>query len=77
MSDKLDKVLKLLEEVADIFPEMDKVIFNDPINPDYIIIATEEFINNMSEGLDLDDIEDIADEYPSIPAKKKKKTTIQ
>jgi hypothetical protein len=45
----LQKILELLKEVSEIYPEIDKVVMDDELEPNYIILATTEFVNNMAE----------------------------
>jgi hypothetical protein len=72
--DKLQKVLELLENITDIYPEMEKIIMNDSDSPDYIILTTSEFLDEMSSALGLfDELEEVSfsDEYMDIPKKTK------
>lgn len=73
---KLEKVIELLEEIADIYPQMEKVVLNDPEDPDYIIITSTEFIQEMSNAFGISEEfaqADIEDFYADIPKKKKKR----
>ena len=45
----LQKILELLKEISEIYPEIDKVVMDDELEPNYIILATTEFVNNMAE----------------------------
>lgn len=75
---KMQRMMELLTELNELFPEMDKMIINDPVEPDYIIMTTTEYINTMAEAFGLeDDLEEIASEYPDIPKKDDKKSKLQ
>ena len=76
MSYKLEKVLNLLEELSDIYPNLEKVILNDTEDPDYLIITSSEFINEMADSFGISDEfaeADIDDLYEDIPKAKKKR----
>ena len=76
MSDKLEKVLELLEELSDIYPNLEKVILNDTEDPDYLIITSSEFINEMANSFGVSDEfaqADIDDLYEDIPKSRKKR----
>lgn len=76
MSEKLEKVLDLLEELSDIYPNLEKVILNDTDDPDYLIITSSEFINQMADSFGISDEfaqADIDDLYEDIPKSKKKR----
>lgn len=77
MKDKMDKLLELLEEINELYPEVDKIVINDPINPDYIILASTEYVNEMAKSMGLEGIEDMADEYDSVSSKPKDKKKLQ
>lgn len=76
MSEKLEKVLDLLEELSDIYPNLEKVILNDAEDPDYLIITSSEFINEMANSFGVSDEfaqADIDDLYEDIPKSRKKR----
>lgn len=76
MSEKLEKVLDLLEELSDIYPNLEKVILNDTEDPDYLIITSNEFINEMANSFGVSDEfaqADIDDLYEDIPKSRKKR----
>ena len=76
MSEKLEKVLDLLEELSDIYPNLEKVILNDTDDPDYLIITSSEFIEEMANSFGVSDEfaqADIDDLYEDIPKSKKKR----
>ena len=76
MSEKLEKVLDLLEELSDIYPNLEKVILNDTEDPDYLIITSSEFINEMANSFGVSDEfaqADIDDLYEDIPKSRKKR----
>jgi hypothetical protein len=76
MSHKLEKVLNLLEELSDIYPNLEKVILNDTEDPDYLIITSTDFINEMADSFGISDEfaeADIDDIYQDIPKSKKKR----
>ena len=54
---------------------MDRLIVNDPVEPDYIILATTEYLTEMAEAFGISDefeeVADFAEEYPDLPNKKK------
>lgn len=77
MKDKMDKLLQILEEISELYPEIDKIVINDPINPDYIIIASTDYINEMAKSMGLDSIDDIADRYNDDNDTKQKKKKLQ
>lgn len=73
--EKLEKIMSLLEEISEIYPDMEKVIINDSENPDYIIMTTSAFIEEMSDAFGIsEEFENVAieDEYPDMPKKNKK-----
>lgn len=73
--EKFERMMEILTELSELFPEMDKMIVNDPENPDYIILATTEYLNEMAEAFGISDefeeVADFADEYPDLPKKRK------
>lgn len=73
--DKMDRLLEILSELNELYPDMDKMIVNDPVEPDYIILATTEYLNEMAEAFGISDefeeVADFAEEYPDLPNKKK------
>ena len=73
--DKIQRMLEILEELSELFPSMDKMIINDPLEPDYIILATTEYLNEMADAFGISDefeeVADFAEEYPDLPKKKK------
>jgi hypothetical protein len=73
--DKLERIMSLLEEISEIYPDMEKVIINDSEAPDYIIMTTNSFLQEMSDAFGIsEDFENVVieDEYPDMPRKKKK-----
>lgn len=71
---KVDRLLELLEEIDELYPGLDKMIINDPINPDYIIMASTEYLNEMADAFGIsEEFEDLASEYPDLPTNSKKK----
>ena len=73
--DKLERIMSLLEEISEIYPDMEKVIINDSEAPDYIIMTTNSFLQEMSDAFGIsEDFENVTieDEYPDMPRKKKK-----
>jgi|13_taG_2_1085334.scaffolds.fasta_scaffold01429_4 hypothetical protein len=72
---RMERLLELLEELNELFPGMDKMIINDSSDPDYIILATTEYLNTMADAFGIsDEFEEVADfpeEYPDLPKKKK------
>lgn len=74
--DKMARMLELLEELSELYPGMDKMIINDPVDPDYIILATTEYLNEMADAFgisdDFEEYADFAEEYPDLPNKNKK-----
>lgn len=77
---KLEKVLELLEEISELYPNMEKVVLNDSDNPDYIIITSNEFIEEMSNAFGISEEfaqADIEDFYADIPKTDKKKRKLQ
>ena len=77
MQDKMDRLLELLSEINELYPEVDKIVINDPINPDYIILATTDYLNEMAASMGIDEMGDIADEYETIEPKSDKKRKLQ
>lgn len=84
MNEKMMKLMEILEQISEEFPELDKVIINDPDNPDYIILATTEYLNQAAEMFGISEEfeevaweEGIAEEYPDIPKKKKYRGPLQ
>lgn len=73
--DKMDRLLEILSELNELYPDMDKMIVNDPVKPDYIILATTEYLNEMAEAFgiseEFEEVADFADEYPDLPKKRK------
>ena len=67
----MDKLLELLEQINELYTEVDKIVINDPLHPDYIILASTEYVNAMAESMGL---EGITEEYDTVkPTKEKKK----
>lgn len=76
MDTKLERLLELLEECSGLFPDLDKLVINDPDNPEYIIITSTEYLEQMERELglfdDFEEVEDIADQYLDISSNSKK-----
>lgn len=74
-AEKLERVLELLEELTEIYPEMDKVLMNDSDEPDYIIITTEPFLKEMANSFGISDEiqKDLGEFYSSPKSTKNKK----
>ena len=73
--DKLERIMEILEELSDIYPDIERVIINDSDSPDYIILTTDVFLKEMSDAFGVseefsDSMEEI---YSSIPKKEKKR----
>lgn len=66
MDDRIDRLIELLEQINEEFPELSKVIINDPEEPDYIILTTQEYFQQM------DDVMNIQDNTEEITKEKKK-----
>lgn len=69
---KSDRLMEILSEIQELYPNLDKVLIDDVENPEIIRITSEEVMLEIMElsGLDPDDIEvvatqDIDDEDPS------------
>jgi hypothetical protein len=69
--EKIARALELLEELSELYPDIDKMIMDDTENPNYIILSTTEFLNRMAESFD-GDFEEVAASYPNIKPDKKK-----
>jgi hypothetical protein len=70
--DNLEKILELLKEVSEIYPEIDKVVMDDELNPNYIILATTEFVNNMADIFgEIAEFEEMDVEDDSLSKKRK------
>jgi len=73
--EKTERLLEILSELNELYPDMDKMIVNDPVEPDYIILATTEYLNEMAEAFgiseEFEEVADFADEYPDLPKKRK------
>ena len=48
-SDKLERLESLLDQINEIYPEMDRIIIEDPENPAYIMISNQEFLETIME----------------------------
>lgn len=76
---KIDQLMKILDQIGEIYPELDKVVVDNVDSPSYFIIASTEYLESMSEllGMSLmDDLEEYEqeqdeDDIPSLPGKKK------
>ncbi len=75
---KMDRLLELLEEISDLYPELSKIVMNDPFDPDYIILTTETYIEEMAESMGIGEHgEALADEWDDIEKKSKDKKKLQ
>ena len=72
MSDKIDRLLEILAEINEIYPDIDKIMVSDPDEPDYIIISSTEWLNNMTDSLGIEGLEEINADYDIINPDKKK-----
>lgn len=74
MNDKLMRLMELLEEIGEIYPELEKVIVNDPENPDYIVMATQPYLEEAAAmfGISEEFAEiEFEEEYPDMTKKDK------
>lgn len=64
VEEKRDKLVKLLEEVQKLYPELDRVMITDLDNPRSIIFTTEDNIQEIAEeyGLEPDYLDSITEE---------------
>lgn len=69
---KLQKIESILEQISEIYPEMNRIIIEDPENPSYIMISNEEFLETIMEYFG----EEYFEETES-PKNSKKKTKLQ
>lgn len=68
----LEKILELLREISEIYPEIDKVVMDDELEPNYIILATTDFVNNMAEVFgEIAEFEEMDVEDDSLSKKRK------
>ena len=56
---KKDRLLKIIEEIQDMYPHLDRIMVTDLDNPDSIIITSQENLEMVASvtGLDLDDVD--------------------
>lgn len=68
----LEKILELLKEVSEIYPEIDKVVMDDELEPNYIILATTDFVNNMAEVFgEIAEFEEMGESHSEVDKKRK------
>lgn len=70
---KKDKLLEIIEQIQELYPQLDRLMITDLDDPQSIIITTEENLISMAEdygldpdminGLMEDDLEDSVDEF--------------
>lgn len=61
-AEKAKKLLDIVSEIDDLYPDLDKVVMNDVDNPDYIIICSEEFAMIVAHALGDGGISSVLDE---------------
>lgn len=61
---KREKLLDIIRQIQDIYPELDRVMITDFENPDSITITTESHLLEMAEeyGLDPDMLSSITED---------------
>lgn len=68
----LEKILELLREISEIYPEIDKVVMDDELEPNYIILATTDFVNNMAEVFgEIAEFEEMGENHSEVDKKRK------
>ena len=70
---KKDKLLEIIEQIQELYPQLDRLMITDMDDPQSIIITTKENLESMAEdygldpdmidGLMEDDLEDSVDEF--------------
>ena len=58
--DKKEKLLEILAQVQELYPELDRVMITDLENPQSIILTSEENLMEVAQAYNLD--EDYLDE---------------
>lgn len=58
--DKKDKLLKIIQELQDIYPHLDRLMITDLDNPDSIIITSEKNLEEIAavHGVDVAEVEE-------------------
>lgn len=77
MSNKIQKLLKIVADIQDLFPDLDRVMINgDYEDPRSIVVTSEANLIDIAEeyGLDPDMIEEVTvyedeleDDFPTLP----------
>jgi len=64
LKDKRARLLELITEIQEIYPKLDRLMLDDPEDPDQIIIASEERITEIAEeaGLDVEFLDSFFDD---------------
>lgn len=60
---KKERVIEIVEQLSEIYPELDRVIITDLDNPKSIIITSSEVVDEVAEevGIDPADLEEYID----------------
>ena len=68
MSSKKDKLLKIVSEIRELYPEMNRLICEDIENPEQIIITSDENMRKVvaAAGIDPDLLEELIEESDEI-----------
>lgn len=49
MIDKQMRIIELLTELQELIPGLGKLVINDPIEPDFILLCTDEYLEVFLE----------------------------
>ena len=77
---KAEQLLEVLSQIGEIYPELEKITVDNVDNPNYIIISTTSYLNQIAKEYGLSDLiteVDIDDHYNDLPSYNKKKTKLQ
>lgn len=69
--EKLEKVLELVEQIKEYFPEIDTAMIEE--DGAYIVLASQEYLQDMAEAMGIGDEmgEELVSSYPKVTDKKK------
>ena len=49
--DKIEQIQLILEELKELYPNLEKILVDNLENPNYIMVATNEYFQYMSKSL--------------------------